>query len=826
MSAVPGSAAYYQQQMQASKQRQDQQAAQNQANLQVNYTAYQEAKNRAEQKALQTGQPQTLTTSDIQAQRQQILDTKYLVQTMPGQASNGGVPTPEQKIYSIPLTGVDQEAQARGYANYQQVNKQAQQQSLAQDRAALLAQNYELFKQNQVFSNPGQPTAYGRANVHYTVGLEDRLSGPNTHYFVNLYEGGRPEKLGPANPFESPRTQEARIATSATNPNFFESLTAGYQNYFGNLYETAATNGGLARKANYAPEIEGALIGAVFQATKDQPTGINTLAQIGKEIAENPGYAIGSVAASVGFTVGTIGIGKGITLARGAIGGLRAFRAASEIGDLAEVAANQVGVKDVTTQAIKVSSKTGLEIPLQKGPFGIYTESVSKAGLRASKPTVPDYFRIESRTVGSVAGEENVITSLEDVGYSSTKTGKTSVFSGILDEKAAGKFLEPEAGKPAAETYTEIAQNEANVLKNVGTYTRIRGNVGETTPIVQTTEPTEIGGKGIFDIPTFNRGSAKVAETPGIGGVVDYSNKVLANFVKPKGAAAAKSIGKVGENPFSGGAGVTSTGKTGSSSVLGTLSKTDKDLLKATALKDIGVFSGQAASKGVNSAIPAVAANAAKAIGGFSGYANRQKGSNASGASLGFGGATGAERKARIKTIEELTNQFIPTPASNSKSSTNSVSKLLGDLSTGRGSKAQNVSITSELTKGLEDIIPKTGTSLNSLFSQETSQRSRSNTITDTAAIAGISSSLLPGLSTSQKSIFRLDIPTKNIPTPNEPTFFNFSLPGFGESKKSKKRKKRDLGYGENQFSRVDILKNAVSVQLGKEFDEIFGKVE
>ena len=328
MSATPGSVEYYQAQVAASKQRQAEQAAQNQANLQVNYEAYQAANKQAQQKAIQTGPPQTLTSSDIQAQRQQVLDTKYV---------NPVESTPDQKVYSIPLTGVDQAAQARNYANYQQANKQAQQQSIAQDRAALLGQNYELFKQNQIFSNPGQDTAYGRANVRYQVNLGNNP----THYFVDLYEGGRPEKYGPANPFESPRTQEARIATSATNPNFFESLTAGYQNYFGNLYETGASGAGKARPAKYAPEVEGAVIGAIYQAMQDQPTGINTLAQIGRESIENPGYAIGSVAASVGFTLGTIGIGKGVTVARGAIGGLRAFRAASEIGDIAEVAANQ-----------------------------------------------------------------------------------------------------------------------------------------------------------------------------------------------------------------------------------------------------------------------------------------------------------------------------------------------------------------------------------------------------------------------------------------------------------------------------------------------------
>ena len=98
--------------------------------------------------------------------------------------------------------------------------------------------------------------------------------------------------------------------------------------------------------------------------------------------------------------------------------------------------------------------------------------------------------------------------------------------------------------------------------------------------------------------------------------------------------------------------------------------------------------------------------------------------------------------------------------------------------------------------------------------------------MTETAAIAGLSSNLLPGLSSSQKSIFKLNIPTKNIPNPIEPSFFNFNLPGFGESKKSKRRKKKGSLYAEGAFERSDIVANSVSKQIANILNNAIGKVE
>lgn len=150
---------------------------QQEAEQKVAYEGYQLANQKAQAEAIKTGQPQTLTNDKIEAAKQEVLDTKYLVSRGP-QLAPDVAPT---KTYAIPVRDEQAEAAAlkKNYADFQKQNLQLQGQQLKQAKQSQNAQRYQQQKA-QVQSV---------ANVE-NLNVSRGILGPELLSFVQSQEAG------------------------------------------------------------------------------------------------------------------------------------------------------------------------------------------------------------------------------------------------------------------------------------------------------------------------------------------------------------------------------------------------------------------------------------------------------------------------------------------------------------------------------------------------------------------------------------------------------------------------------------------------------------
>lgn len=533
---------------------------------------------------------------------------------------------------------------------------------------------------------------------------------------------------------------------------------SGFGNYFANIPKgfQGIAEQAQGRKPNVtlAPEIEADTIGAFVQAGQDAIAGrpstlSKDLGEIGAFIQEKPLFSAGSLAGTVAFTILTFGAGPVLTSARAAVASARTARGAALIG---KTAAETVGLESTGVRAAKVS-KTGDMLAMKKAPLGIYLETKS-VKAPAVTPFYTDNIKIPGVNISfgikrlNLKGKQSyqapgkpdlfVIESGlgQDIGYIGVKTGKTAIISpeaslaqkgALLGEKIlpgkslrkvgegvdiAGPIAEhtkPTPGAAArAESTIDIYQSEARVLQNV----QPPSIVGQPAP--------DLG----FKLVRSAKDSVKAAESRPLGATITiFDNKDLLSA--GKGAArreqqAAAARDALAEMP---GASIKKTPLVFDRTKRAPLEKTSK-----APLESISIFASDrevaaAAKKVVLGELMPTAALAKKSKGAAARPFAIIGGSASSKGSLGFGGATGKERKdARdaAETYTALDDDVLSTRTppgfeivSRSKSATASDVRpaTAGAFKLLESSKSRTAEASAAARRGaIVDLLSKTGT--------------------------------------------------------------------------------------------------------------------
>lgn len=560
----PGTVDYMRAQLEAS-QRAKQQADQNKAEQAINYQAYQEAKKQAEQKATQTGQSQTITTQDIQAQRQNILDTNYRhVATI-----DSGTPQthPGTVVYEVPVKGVDQEAQAKGYQNYQNATAQTQQRSMQQDAARhdyssqpvfgsmtqrdidirraeanspdyqralgdynqALRTNQEIryaaFKGNQEIenANKGQPTAYSLNGADVSALRKGGVQDPD-HLQSRIDQAL--SITGMASPKQEKQAENAikisdagavrEVEKPTGNPllDFGKGFAAPFENLVYGIGDRIT-----GQHHEMKADIEGDLMATGIKGASDYFNGKESTAgkdveQIGKNISENPAYAAGNLVAS-----GLMWLGPGEAS--------KAIRASGEVGKAVEAVGlkatslkgtgQKVGDIYKSIQDASEAKKFAASLPKELEPLGDISK-VSKITIEETKMVKPSMLdRISAGLKGEKAPEVKIETmvkptkaALVEFGTEESRNPIASAVvkpSGVLGKGKEFTLIYREPGSVGYRGLTEGGKETATIRETQ----QLEGVVSKTTdknqgllPLDKRTSP---------EIPAINYLLSKAPQT-------------------------------------------------------------------------------------------------------------------------------------------------------------------------------------------------------------------------------------------------------------------------------------------------------------------------
>lgn len=653
--------------------------------------------------------------------------------------------------------------------------------------------------------------SYGRKS--YNVQLNDSLSGEPYHYFVNL--GNQPEYYGPANPFEGKvvsRTVGPAGFASPPSDDFYGAFVGTIANTPKAIVSGAQTLSGQKSNIELYPEIEGSVINSFLnlggRALAGNSSDLNLLlfsrdmGNLAMMVQQNPKWAAGSLAAS-GLMFIPNKVLTPFKIGLEVLGATRAIRQAERIS---EPIGRMFGVETTGVQAVRVG-KTGSElVPLARSSVGFVEArpltvpafkyapilNIPKTSVSLKLPNIlPGLTKTTAKALATP--DAFVIQSgLEDVGLIGAKTGKTEIAQPLMSRAEAANLLGEGKGavpEVPAKLYTELAQKESNVLKNVGTFISIRGPEATVTPIVKVT------------------GGAKLSESVPFASTFGYSNKELlaaANTYRDNAALAAESLRAKGTfRPFDFGK-ATGAGLSTEPSLGGPLNfvlagaKSEAEARRVTEALISGIGATEKGTKG---------ADIAKAMLGIYGGTNVY-GTNKMG--LGIGGVTGAERTKARQRVEQETAQYLAYPQG-----TNSLAKQYLEQFVGPTSKGQL-----ETTPQSKTFNPFNFLTVGSTKSNETFR-----TFLNPFTGQGQTPFTIPGLSpltTPIQSPLETPIqttvtttptptPTKTVP-PKNPLIFN--LPG-GAHPKKRRRDQYPKFYNKGlSLWRVDPLLNINTKEL------------
>lgn len=651
------------------------------------------------------------------------------------------------------------------------------------------------------------------------------------------------------------QAQNMRLATPATNPDFSESFKAGFQNYLENIPKSIVQTGqkltGQQVTQRTAPEIEGAVFGVLGKGVQDIIGGRPiTIAQdfgkIGGEIAENPGYALGSLVGTGAVTAATFGFGTaGKAVGRTVKEGLDIFSIGGKAEKIATTTAKEFGIAEkVGFQAFKVT-KEGKEVALaQKGQvfteprfipvpkgnslFNIPGTSVSlriPEKIKINVPTMPTDFSITKTTketiedIGMFAGKNDKgVFNISNLNVQKDllvgqkiipRAYATSGDIGVDLAKPAKELTEVQSLKGArapATTVTDIYQNEASVFTKVSQ----PGIKGQTLP--------DIGGQ----IVRTGKSDVKIAESKFTGGsVASFSQKKMigiASYAKksaltPEEKAIFGAQAKKQVTPFD-------------------FAKANAPKLEKTSkgpLEQIQEFSfdrglmrqfiqPEAATKG-SSTLSKTASTLLGLGGGAAAFTSKR--------ALGFGGLTGAERKNTQNTSESVDYglDVLRTPPSQKQSSLEKV--LSSNAFRPQTISRQNMDVTGKAANDLRSIM-NTGEKQNQrtfdLLGIGLGERSITGQVPRNQQGIRVDQMFKLEQKTRQFEITE-DIFKMPTPSPKEP-YQRFNLPAFGQKQPlGKGGKGKKSKYYKKTSTTADIIRGAGFTKAdSKRFQRMFGK--
>lgn len=568
------------------------------------------------------------------------------------------------------------------------------------------------------------PTHY---SVDINDSLSGYVPG-KTHFKVNLYEGkSRPNAVDSskdpwadaANPWK-----QASDASKTSKPDAKGGFNEGLANYAKNTKEDfdlgffgsgqgigalfrGATGQKLSEKQmkrietrgaqaearterEFEREFVGAGISAGSKAIEGKADG-KEFEKLGADVAKNPAYFAGSAAGSALSFVGPGGVRKvvsGITKGIGAVGIKGTAKTSEKVASQAMKEFNIKDDGDVSVQAFKITKK-GEEIPLtQKGSMflessvkSIPTQSKrlgigntvnvpgtpislkmpDKFTIKTFKPANPDAFTINKGL--DEVGSFNLRTGQGKVGLPAASQGEKELLVGqkIIPNKKIQDIgiglditrpsIEPLKGARAPATgIVDVFQSEAKVLPKIQPPGIGKSSPSMSAPIVRASEGVKLAESRFtgFSIAEFSTKKMLDFEKYGKKSALSDSEKALFGPQKDK------------FTPFQFAAAEKPKPVKTSRAPLETQQEFDFDRsIMKTSLRE-GIFKREATSDidtlGIKS--------------GNTGGLGLGLGGNAEGftnkMSLGFGGATGAERKgrSRVRTDEDfgIGFDFIQTP--------------------------------------------------------------------------------------------------------------------------------------------------------------------
>ncbi len=698
-----------------------------------------------------------------------------------------------------------------------------------------------------------------RGPTNYNVEINDSLSGyipGKTHFKVNIKDslsGGKSQAVAPKKEAQGGFAEGlggyARNTADDLDLGFFGSGIG-----IGALIKGAT--GGKTSKAQmdrinirgaeaesrtereFEREFVGAGINVGAKAIQGKSSDGKEFESLGADIGKNPTYFAGSAFGSALSFVGPGGIRKvasGITQGIGGVGIRGAMGVSKKV---ASQTIKEFDIKDqgdITLQAFKTGKK-GEEIPLsQQG--GMFVESKvrsiptqskrlgigdtftipgtstaiklpEKIAFKTSKATTPDYFMINK--------------GVDDVGSFSLKTGKGAVTQGGLSlgdkELLVGQKIIPSkkiqgigfgldiaspttekmrGARAPASGIVDVFQSESKVLPKIAPPS-IKGKLAPSfeSPIVKSSEGiglaksrpvgfsiAEFSTKKMLDFESYGRKSALSKSELGLFGPqkTKYSPFQFTAAEKPK---------------------LTQSSRT----PLETQSEFDFDrTIMRSALKDIVTSGGGSAKESTKTS------NIASGL-GFGGNA---KNYTAQGP-LGFGGATGAERKRSKVTEDEdfgIGYDFLQTPKGKSISRVDSrtfTNPLSGSRQGGASKSKSDFTSKADSLSGLRvDNFSLIGTKSFSL----TGSKSKTTTRNDIFSIPKTDTSQLSSTITDNMLGFKQDTQsvTKTTQTFDAPYsrlgMFDFDPVG---KKKRKGKKGKKITVQKRTFKTTDPLSAVV----------------
>ena len=704
--------------------------------------------------------------------------------------------------------------------------------------------NQEVAKGNKGLYAPRTEYDYNDVKA-YLAGYEPAQT--SKRYTVNLYDsisGQKPEKYGPANPFETgsyevkindviglndkPKPLPSNPITGAVwqGQNDLEDFLLGAYGTgigIGSIF-TGLSGKGLSDYTKSQLNTKGSeviklerpsLIAGVSESVISRASG-NSKAfdPLVSDVQTAPLFFAGSAATTAAELIGPGFIAKGLGAAKG---GIEALFQGGKSEKIASFLTKDLGYAgDFGSQAFKIG-KTG-EAPLSKfGPVFLQNKQVGKIpfmieskvskiekipgidiygekldiggigskGVSVKVPTSPDQFSINISTKETT----------QDIGLFSLKNDRGAIFSPTPSAEEKAMLL----GKSYVTGVKEATQNEAEIFPKIGTFISIREGRATSTPIVKA-----------------SGGLAKIAEERPLGySTIEFSpTKVLQASSKAE-KSAVKDILNIGQNiskpqrPSDFTSPLLPKAEATSRAPLQSISEYnfDAELLKASVGVTGKAASGASRSSGV-------------AAGLLSGLGLNAKAYGVNTTSLGFGGATGAERKRSTAQEFEYSYDVYATP----KASQSQAKKLLSSLDVVFPSSTKNAENIMQSTEKELSSIMSTGqgekTMFSSLFAGIQSERS----------IFGVSSASAQSSRSieaqSNKSILdtRTEFTFKN-------EFGNTGFPRFPEGAfslgpiKPRKKKAKKSKYHKKTSTTADIIRGAGFTKAdSRRFQRMFGK--
>ena len=573
---------------------------------------------------------------------------------------------------------------------------------------------------------------------------------------------------------------------------------------------------GQQANASYQKELEGDVIGGSVRYAKGDVGGLN---EFRSDVGASPLYYAGAALGSALTFIGPGLIGKGKTaveLVRGATRARTAEAAAAEAGEIG-------GFESAGVQAVK-TVKGGSDVPLTKNLLGVYTTREETSRYPTIFQNVGRTVNIprSSRAVGIPALTRNAPKSaspdlfmiregeLGTPGAVNPRTGSTFITLPGLGEKEAKDL----ATRTEVRSITQVYSKESEGLQRLG----VGGIVGKQTAAeggeftVKSSKGT-VGPSGdIFDLtarerlpttiesampqsPIFSK-SPVIRETTAdfaglpraprenlIGSVVEFDTKALARSAAAREAAAragasAQKRSVMNTRGFDFG-GVIEPRTAEPSAVMAPLPVRATGSLE-DAIKLVAGGESRSAAREASSG------NVAASLFGGARYQSSNR-------SLGFGGATGAERtKSSQREEVDLSYDVVRYPPSTRQN------EIMANLTSNRN--MLDLGLRNEPARGSSSGVKLVGMEATKLNLGSMSLLGESSRL-DLVPVAGImneqGNAFNFDLDTKQQqqteltNIFKFPNPTR--PTPNNPRVKDLYIPPAGEVRRKKRKGKK--GY-------------------------------